>query len=177
MQRYSINVKIATRSFFPWEKQKIQVEGEDMFAVKRSYRLFSGITRICVIESGDTAVRITQPRLPKSDFEVEMADKHYRVRRISYWQWECRSEHECIMLHRMGGMKCILTQNGRQLAIMTLGSDMPFVEDNYTYLRVNSDENLHLAMATALIVKSIGVHIKPLLNEAPLRPMQAVELA
>lgn len=178
MPFHSINVTIEPRSFFPWQRQKIQVEGEDTFFVERSYRLLSGKTCVKECSTGKEVISIHQPRLQSTRFLLDTSDRQYHVRRISYWQWECRCGNEYTMLNRLGGLKCILTHNGRQLAIMSLGSQLPFVADPNTYLRVNGKDNLHLAIATALIVKSISVHFNPmLLDDQQLRPMQSVELA
>ncbi|MFP4092105.1 MAG: hypothetical protein ACLFUB_09760 [Cyclobacteriaceae bacterium] len=178
MPFHSINVTIEPRSFFPWQSQKIQVEGKDMFFVERSYRLLSGKTYVKEYSTVKKVISIYQPRLQSTRFLLDISDKQYHIRRISYWQWECRCGNEYIMLNRLGGLKCILTHNGRQLAIMSLGSQLPFVADPNTYLRVNGEDKLHLAIATALIVKSISIHFNPmLLDNSQLRPIQSVELA
>lgn len=81
------------------------------------------------------------------------------------------------MINRLGAVKCVLSEQGKQLAIMSLNTNLPFVEDRNTYLRVNSESYLHLSIAAALIVKGFGINLNPLfLNNNKLSPIRSVEL-
>lgn len=174
----SINVIIKPRHFFPWITQKVQVDGQEAFHVKRNYGLFSLTTHVCGYSTKQIVIKIKQPFLYRSAFEVEMADKTYKVRKISYWQWECCCKQEVVLLNRLGGIKCVLSQEGRQLAILSLNTNLPFVKDRNTYIRVNSDEYLHLSIATALLVNGFGFNINPLFfNNNELTSMRPVEIA
>lgn len=174
----SINVIIKPRHFFPWITQKIQVDGQEAFTVKRHYGLFSLSTTVCSQSTKQIEIKITQPLLYRSVFEVAMDDRTYKIRKISYWQWECRCDEEVILINRLGGIKCVLSQDGRQLAIMSLNTNLPFVQDKNTYIRVNSDEYLHLSIAAGLLVSGFGLNINPLfLNNSKLSPMRPVEIA
>lgn len=83
------------------------------------------------------------------------------------------------MVNRLGGIKCVLSQEGRQLAIMSLGTNLPFVKDRNTYIRVNSDDYLHIAIASALLISGFGININPLLlnNNKMSSSMRPIEIA
>ncbi|MDF9801177.1 hypothetical protein OKW21_006440 [Catalinimonas alkaloidigena] len=175
----SINVIIEPRHFFPWIAQKIQVDGQATFYVKRTYRLLSATTKVKRINPRGLEIKIHKPFIHSSGFEIITAGKNYRIRKISYWQWECRCEEEVIMVNRLGGIKCVLSQEGRQLAIMSLGTNLPFVKDRNTYIRVNSDDYLHIAIASALLISGFGININPLLlnNNKMSSSMRPIEIA
>jgi len=175
----SINVVIKPRHFFPWVKQKIQVDGQDTFNVKRSYSPLYSYTQIEQADIHSSVVKIERSLLKCSVCQVSTPERTYKVRKISYWQWECRCDNETIMVNRLGGIKCVLSKEGRQQAIMSLGSNMPFVKDKNTYIRVNCDEYLHIAMAVALVINGFGINASPLMlnNSNELSPMRAVEIA
>lgn len=174
----SINVIIKPRHFFPWVTQKIQVDGQEAFTIKRSYGLFSATTEVCEYVSKQIEIKIKKPLIYRSFFEVNVVDRTYKIRKLSYWQWECCCEQETIMVNRLGGIKCVLSQEGRQLAIMSLNTNLPFVKDRNTYIRVNSDDYLHLSIAVALLVNGFGLNINPLfLNNSKLSSMRPVEIA
>lgn len=174
----SINVIIRPRHFFPWVPQKIQVDGQTAFYVKRNYGFFSISTRVERIHPKGLELKIHQPFIHRSVYEVSTADKLYKIRKISYWQWECRCNEEVMMVNRLGGIKCVLSQEGRQLAIMSLGTNLPFVNDRNTYIRVNSDEYLHVALAASLLISGFGFNINPLLlNNNKLSSMRPIEIA
>jgi len=173
----SVNVLIRPRPLFPWSKQIIQVDGQNMFNIKRTYSLFSISTQVSKISDNELFVNIKQPRAHQTTFEVQIPQRTYSVRKVSYWHWECRCQQEVIMINRLSGIKCVLSQEGRQLAIMSLNTSLPFVEDRNTYIRVNSETYLPLSIAAALIVKGYGINFNTfLLNDPKLSPIRPVEL-
>ena len=174
----SVNVSISPRHIFPWVKQHIQVDGVNTFDVKRSLSLLSATTDVHDSDSRDLVIRISRTSMYKADYEVETPDCIYSICKVSYWQWECRSKKESLMINRLGGIKCVLSREGRQMAILSLNSNLPFVDDRNTYIRVNSKKYLHLAIASALILKGYGINMNPLfLNNDKLSPIHTVELA
>lgn len=174
----SVDVNIAPRHIFPWVKQCIQVDGKDTFDVTRSLSLFSATTNIHDSGSRDLVTRISRSSLYKAAYEVETADRTYIIRKVSYYQWECHCKKEVLIINRLGGIKCVLSREGRQMAIMSLNSNLPFVDDKNTYIRVNREKYLHLSIAAALILKGFGFNIDPLfLNSDKLNPIHTVELA
>ncbi len=174
----NVDVNIAPRHIFPWVKQHIQVDGKDMFDVTRSLSLSSATTNIRDAGSRDLVTRISRSSLYKAAYEVETADRTYIIRKVSYYQWECRCKKEVLMINRLGGSKCVLSQEGRQMAIMSLSSNLPFVDDKNTYIRVNSGKYLLLSIASALILKGFGINPDFLfLNSDKLNPIHTVELA
>ncbi len=173
----SVNVTIRPRQFLPWMKQLIQVDGDDTFEIKRRFHFFSLTTCIQDLKSREQVIKIRQPRAHKTVFEVTTPSSTFTIRKVSYWQWECRCKDDIIMINRLGAVKCVLSEQGKQLAIMSLNTNLPFVEDRNTYLRVNSESYLHLSIAAALIVKGFGINLNPLfLNNNKLSPIRSVEL-
>jgi len=173
----SVNVIIKPRHIFPWRKQKIQVEGLHMLYARRCLRLFSSAIELRDQQSGDLMVRISQPKLYKAEYMVENAHTTYTIRKVSYWHWECYSPNEQLAINRLSGIKCILSEQGRQIAIMSLNSNIPFLEDRNTYIRVNNEKYMYLSIAAALILKGTGIHFNSLLQQNKLSPIRTLELA
>ncbi len=174
----SINITIKPRHFFPWVSQKIQVDGQEAFVVKRHYGLLSARTEVCKHASKEIEISIKQPFIYRAVFEVALAKRLHKIRKLSYWQWECRCGEEVVTITRLGGIKCVISQEGRQLAIMSLNTNLPFVKDKNTYIRVNSDDYLHLSIVAGLLVSGFGFDINPLLlTNDKLSAMRPVEIA
>lgn len=174
----SINVIVKPRHFFPWISQKIQVDGQAMFHAKRSYGFFSSQTKVEKLHAAGVEFQIHQPNIYRAVYELHTADKIYKIRKVSYWHWECHCGKDVIVINRLGGIKCVLSQEGRQLAIMSLGTNLPFIKDRNTYLRVNGDDYLHIALASALLLSGFGFNINPLLlNNSKLSSMRPIEIA
>lgn len=174
----SVNVTIAPRHILPWVKQPIQVDGIDTFDVTRSLSLLSATTNVHDSKSRDLVIRISRSSLYKAEYEVETPECTYSISKVSYWQWECRRKKEVLMINRLGGAKCVLSREGRQMAILSLKSNLPFIDDRNTYIRVNSEKYLHLTIAAALILSGYGINMNPLfLNNNKLSPIHTVELA
>lgn len=174
----SFNVIIEPQHFFPWKKQKIQVDGADMLDVKRSFWFFSKATEVVDCHSRELVLRITQPKIHRAEYQVETAKRTYIVRKLSYWHWECQAPKDKLIINRLGGIKCVLSQQERQIAIMSLNANIPFLEDRNTYLRVNNEKYMYLSIAAALILKGSGIHFNSLLpNQGKLSPIRTVELA
>jgi len=122
--------------------------------------------------------RVIRPKLHKSEYKVETANVVYTLRRISYWQWECYSKKDKLYINRLGGTKCVLSQQGLQMAIMSLNTNLPFVEDRNTYVRVNNKKYMCLSVAAALILKGSGINLNSLLlDQHKLSPIRSVKLA
>jgi len=174
----NINVIIEPPHFFSWKKQSIQVDGSPMFEVRRSLRFFSIVNEVHDSHARKMVFRVIRPKLHKSEYKVETANVVYTLRRISYWQWECCSENDKLYINRLGGTKCVLSKQGRQMAIMSLNTNLPFVEDRNTYIRVNNEKYLYLSVAAALILKGSGINLNSLLPEQhKLSPIRSVKLA
>lgn len=173
----SANVKI-TRSRLPWKKQCIQVDGVAAFDAKKSYRLISSVTTVSELQTDKAVIRIEQPRYYKSIYHVYTQGHDYTISRLSHWQWECRSKQNVYMISRIGGIKCIISHEGRQMAIMSLNTNLPFTEDRNTYIRVNEQRHLNVSIAAALVVKPFGISLDTLtLNNNKLVTIPKLELA
>ena len=174
----SVNVSIGPRHLFPWIKQHIQVDGKDTFAATRSLSPLSSTTDVRDITSGDLVVRVSRTSVYKASYEVETAERTYTLRKVSYWHWECACKKDVLTINRLGGSKCVLSRHGRQMAIMSLNSNLPFVEDKCSYVKVHSEKYLFLSIAAALILKGSAFNIDPLfLSNNKLSPIHSVELA
>jgi hypothetical protein len=60
---------------------------------------------------------------------------------------------------------------------MSLHSNIPFLEERNTYIRVNNKKYMYLSIAAALILKGSGLHFSSLLQENKLSSIRTVELA
>jgi len=178
MDYRSINVSISPRHILPWIRQQVQVDGQAMFYISRRLSISSLTTNIYDTDSSDPIVKIHRDSLRRRVYSIETADQYFTVRKLSYWQWECRGEEETIMINRLGGFKCVLSDSGRQTALIALGSSLPLCNDRHTHIKVNDRKYLFLAIAASLILKSQGLDITPLLLKSnKLNPIRTVEFA
>lgn len=174
----SVNVIIEPLHFFSWRKQSIQVDGNSMLELRRSFRLFSLVNKVVDTRTRQEVLRVYRPKLHKYEYKLETANQVYTLRRVSYWQWECCSKKDKLYVNRLGGTKCVLSHQGRQMAIMSLNSSMPFVQDRNTYIRVNNEKYIYLSIAAALILKGSGLNLNSLLpDQQKLNSIRSVKLA
>lgn len=159
----SQSVAISARSFVPWSSQCIWVENELCYRVHRPISLSLG--NLTVKDLHDNLVfslRKCQPFVPTYLMTGPEMDK-ITIRKASPSYWVCNSDDCCWEAHRYSSIKCILTTEGRQMAIMSLSANLPFMHDGKVYLRVHDSRHLNVAVAIALLIDGFSLNLNPIL--------------
>ena len=171
----SLSVTIDSRSWLPWTCQKVQVEDKPCFEVRRPWSLrWSPLTMKNM--AGNTVFTLQKERAFVSEYQLLPIEKHpITIRKVSLGYWICEEGERTYEVHRYGSIKCILACEGRQLAIMSLCANLPFMDEGKTYLRVHNREHLNLSIAVALLIDGFGLNLNPvLLNNNKATSVQTV---
>ena len=171
----SLSVTIDSRSWLPWTSQKVQVEDKLCFEVRRPWSLRWGPLTL-KSTTGDTVFTLQKERAFVPEYHLLPTEEHpITIRKVSLGYWTCQDNKHTYEVHRYGSIKCILACEGRQLAIMSLSANLPFVDEGKTYLRVHDPEHLNLSIAVALLVDGFGLNLNPvLLNNNKATSVQTV---
>lgn len=157
------SVTIGARSIFPWSPQRIWVDDQPHYTVQRPVSLTLGsLTVKDLHKSSVFSLKKSQPFIPTYLMSgSETSD--IVIRKVSPGYWVCSSNDCCWEVHRYSSIKCILSTEGRQMAIMSLSASLPFVSDGKIYLRVHDSRHLNISVAVALLINGFGINLNPVL--------------
>lgn len=159
----SISVTIDARSVVPWSSQYVRVEEEICYQLRRPFSLTLGRLRIKDLE-GKTVFSLKKEKAFVPVYFMDRTDKpSITIRKVSPGYWVCNDGDSTWEAHRYSSIKCILSTQGRQMAIMSLNSNLPFVDEGKIYLRVHDSRHLDLAIAVALLVDGFSLNLNPIL--------------
>lgn len=171
----SISVTVDTRSFIPWSPQYVQVEDQPCYRVVRPLSLTLGrlVVRDLAAKTIFT-IKKEQPFVP-----VYVMDRSGKppitIRKAATAYWVCQDGARTWEVHRYSSIKCILSTEGRQMAVMSLNSNLPFMDEGKIYLRVHDSRHLNLAVAVALLVDGFSLNLNSiLLNNNKVTTAQSV---
>ena len=158
----SIGVTI-DKSLIPWSSQYVRVEEQAYYTVRRPLSLTLG--RLFVRDlKGQVVFSLTkeQPFVPT--YVMNRTDKSpIIIRKANPGYWVCEDEGCTWEVHRYSSIKCILSTEGRQMAIMSLSASLPFMDEGKIFLRVHDSRHLDLALAVALLVDGFSLNLNPIL--------------
>ena len=159
----SISVTVDAKSLIPWSSQYVWVEEQACYRVHRPLSLTLG--RLVVKDlDNKTVFSLTkeQPFVPT--YIMNRVDKPpVVIRKTNPGYWVCEDDNCTWEVHRYSSIKCILSTQGRQMAIMSLTTGLPFVDEGKIYLRVHDSRHLDLAVAVALLVDGFSLNLNPIL--------------
>lgn len=157
------NVTIGTRSFFPWSLQHVWVDDKPYYTVQRPVSLTLGRLKVKDLRRNLIfSLKKSQPFIPTYHMSgSEMPP--VVIRKVSPGYWLCSNEDCCWEVRRYSSIKCILTTEGRQMAIMSLSAGLPFMSDGKIYLRVHDSKHLNISVAVALLINGFGINLNPIL--------------
>lgn len=171
----SISVTIDSRSFLPWSSQYVRVDEAVCYRIHRPWSMALGSLKIKDLD-GQTvfSIKKDQPFVP-----IYTMYRPHRsaiiIRKASPGYWVCEEGTRTWEVHRYSSIKCILSTEGRQMAIMSLSANLPFMDDGQVYLRVHDHRHLNLAVAVALLMDGFSFHMNPiLLNNNKVTAAQSV---
>jgi hypothetical protein len=171
------SVTIGARSFLPWSSQSVWVDDKPRYTVQRPISLTLG--RLVVKDLQGNLVfslRKSQPFIP-TYFMSGSETSDVIIRKASPGYWVCSSDNCCWEVHRYSSIKCIVTTEGRQIAIISLSASLPFMNDGKVYLRVHDGQHLNISVAAALLIDGFGINLNPILlnnNKVIVTPAQSV---
>ena len=159
----SISVTIDAKSLIPWSSQYVRVEEQDYYKVHRPLSLALG--RLVVKDlKGRPVFSLTKEHPFVSTYVMKRANKPpIVIRKTNPGYWVCEDDDCTWEVHRYSSIKCILSTQGRQMAIMSLSANLPFMDEGKIYLRVHDSRHLNLAVAVALLVDGFSLNLNSIL--------------
>ena len=171
----SISVTIDAKSLIPWSSQYVRVEDEVYYRLHRPLSLTLGRLVVKDLEA-KTVFLLTkeQPFVPT--YIMERTGKSpIIIRKANPGYWVCEDDDCTWEVHRYSSIKCILSTQGRQMAIMSLSANLPFMDEGKIYMRVHDSRHLDLAVAVALLVDGFSLNLNAiLLNNNKVTSAQSV---
>lgn len=159
----SISVTIDARSFIPWSTQYVRVEEETYYRLRRPFSLTLGRLSVKDLQ-GKTVFSLRKEQAFLPVYTMDRVGKSpVTIRKVSPGFWLCQDDDSTWEVHRYSSIKCILSTQGRQMAIMSLNANLPFVDEGKIYLRVHDSRHLNLAVAVALLVDGFSLNLNPIL--------------
>ena len=157
------SVTIGARSFLPWSSQSVWVDDKPCYTVQRPISLTLGRLVVKDLEGNLVfSLKKNQPFIPAYLMSgSETSD--VVIRKASPGYWVCSNDNCCWEVHRYSSIKCIVTTEGRQIAIMSLSASLPFMNDGKIYLRVHDGRHLNISVAAALLIDGFGINLNPIL--------------
>lgn len=157
------SVTIGARSFFPWSPQHIWVDDKLHYTVQRPVSLTLGRLTVKGLDGSPVfSLKKSQPFIP-TYLMSSSETSDIIIRKASPGYWVCSNDDCCWEVHRYSSIKCILTTEGRQMAIMSLSVSLPFMNDGKIYLRVHDSRHLNVSVAAALLIDGFGINLNPIL--------------
>ena len=159
----SVSVTIDAKSLIPWSSQYVRVEEQAYYKVHRPLSLTFGRLVVKDLEHKVVfSLTKEQPFVPT--YVMDRAEKSpIVIRKTNPGYWVCDDEECTWEVHRYSSIKCILSTEGRQMAIMSLSASLPFMDEGKIYLRVHDSRHLDLAVAVALLVDGFSLNLNPIL--------------
>ena len=159
----SSSVTIDAKSLIPWSSQYVRVEEQVYYRVHRPLSLTLGRLVVKDLENNVVFSLIKeQPFVPTYVMD-RTGNSPIVIRKANPGYWVC-DDGECTWeVHRYSSIKCILSTQGRQMAIMSLSASLPFMDEGKVYLRVHDSRYLDLAVAVALLVDGFSLNLNPIL--------------
>ena len=159
----SSSVVIDAKSFLPWSLQQVWVEEKVYYTIRRPLSLTLGRLIVRDVEGNDV-FSLTKERPFVPTYLMSRVDHPpVTIRKANPGYWQCNDGDNIWEVHRYSSIKCILSTQGRQMAIMSLSAGLPFVDEGKIYLRVHDDRYLDLAIAVALLVDGFSLNLNPIL--------------
>ncbi len=159
----SVSVTVDARSFAPWSTQYVHVEDQKCYRIIRPLSLTFGHLRVRDL-SGDTVFSVSKEKPFVPTYVMNRVNKSsILIRKAAPGYWVCEDSRRTWEVHRYSSIKCILSTEGRQMAIMSLSAGLPFVDEGKVYLRVHDSRHLDLAVAVALLVDGFSLNLNPIL--------------
>ena len=173
----SIAVTIDAKSWIPWSSQYVRVEEQACYKVHRPLSLTFSPLVVKDLQGGKVfSIVKEQPFVPT--YTMNRPDEPpIIIRKASPGYWVCEDVNGTWEVHRYSSIKCILSTEGRQMAIMSLNANLPFMDEGKIYLRVHDSRHLNLAVAVALLVDGFSLNLNPILmnnNKVVATPQQSV---
>lgn len=158
----SVGVTIA-KSLIPWSSQYVWVEEQAYYTIHRPLSLTLGRLRVKDLQN-QTVFSLTKERPFVPTYVMDRTGQSpITIRKASPGYWVCEDDDCTWEVHRYSSIKCILSTQGRQMAIMSLSSGLPFMDEGKIYLRVHDSRHLDLAVAVALLVDGFSLNLNPIL--------------
>jgi hypothetical protein len=156
------SVTIGARSFFPWSPQRVWVDDRPCYTVQRPVSLTLGKLTLKDLRGNRVfSLKKNRPFVPTYLMNIPN-EPDVTIRKVSPGYWVCSNGNCCWEVHRYSTIKCILTTEGRQMAILSMGTGLPFIGDGKIFLRVHDSRHLNIAIAAALLIDGFGMNLNPI---------------
>ncbi|MEM8967881.1 MAG: hypothetical protein AAGE93_15790 [Bacteroidota bacterium] len=159
MSTYPHNVTVSRKSSWPWAARQVRVEDELYLKIARPFG-FRWHRQIAKDLKGQIIFSLKKQSTISSNYLFEEANRPVtNIRLVQAGYWICESTDEKVEVYRLGGSKSIISQNGCQIAIMSVQSSLMLIKEYPIHLRVNEKQYLHLSIAMSLLLNDYGLHL------------------
>ncbi|WKN44001.1 hypothetical protein [Tunicatimonas pelagia] len=159
MTAYPHNVNVSGKSPWPWATRKVRIEGDMYLTIARPIGLHWH-RRVAKSLSGQVIFSLRKKAPLSPDYLLKETDRPtVAIRPIQMGHWLCKSATDALEVYHLGGSKSIISQNGCQIAIMSIQPGFSLLNDHQVHLRVNKEEYLNLSIAMALLLDDYQLHL------------------
>ncbi|MEM9834207.1 MAG: hypothetical protein AAF944_26475 [Bacteroidota bacterium] len=159
MSTYPHNITVSSKPLWPWAARQVRIEDELYLKVARPFGLHWH-RQVARNLSGNVIFSLRKkPTFSHNYLLEEVGRPAMRIRSVQAGYWVCESANNKVEVYRLGGSKSIITQNGCQIAIMSVQSSLMFIQGHPIRLRVNEKQYLHLSVAMSLLINDYGLHL------------------
>lgn len=159
MTAYPHNVLVSGKSLWPWAKRQVWIEDNMHQSIARPVG-FHWHRRVAKDLSGQVVFTLKKQSFFSSSYQLIEANRPVvNIRPVQFGYWICESATDKLEVYHLGGSKSIISQNGSQIAIMSIQPRFSLIYDHRVQLRVNKPEYLNFSIAMALLLDDFSLHL------------------
>ncbi len=159
MTAYPHNVHVSGKSPWPWTKRRARIEGDMYLTIARPIGLHWH-RHVGKTPSGQVIFSLRKQSLFSHDYLLEEVNRPMvTIRPVQIGHWVCELINSTLEVYHLGGSKSIISQNGSQIAIMSVQPGFSLLNDHQIHLRVNKEEYLNLSIAMALLLDDYHLYL------------------
>ncbi|MGB3589084.1 MAG: hypothetical protein WBA23_21230 [Tunicatimonas sp.] len=159
MTAYPHNVNVSGKSPWPWTKRQVRIEDDMYLTIARPIGIHWH-RHVGKTPSGQTIFSLRKQSPFSHDYLLEEANRpKVTIRPIQIGHWVCDLTTATLEVYHLGGSKSIISQNGCQVAIMSVQPGFSLLNKHQVRLRVNEEKYLNLSIAMALLLDDYNLHL------------------